>query len=140
MMLGKNIYWINIEMIRIDTNYIIRYLVNDNIEMADIAEEIITTKNIFISNEILAEVVYVLDGVYKISKEDICNQLIELIRFENISISNQNVIEKAFEIFKLKNIDFVDCLLCAYAQIDEILTFDKKLNRCIANETDKNRR
>jgi len=26
-------------MIRIDTNYIIRYLVNDNIEMADIAEK-----------------------------------------------------------------------------------------------------
>ncbi len=58
-------------MIRIDTNYIVRYFMNDNTEMADIAEEILTTKNIFISNEILAEVVYVLSGVYKISKADI---------------------------------------------------------------------
>jgi len=33
-------------MIRIDTNYIIRYLVNDNIKMADIAEEILTTKKV----------------------------------------------------------------------------------------------
>jgi predicted nucleic-acid-binding protein len=63
-------------MIRIDTNYIIRYLVNDNIEMADIAENILTTKNIFIANEILAEVVYVLLGVYEIKREDISTQLI----------------------------------------------------------------
>ena len=53
-------------MIRIDTNYIIRYLVNDNIEMANIAENTLTTKNVFISNEILAEVVYVLLGVYEV--------------------------------------------------------------------------
>ena len=39
-------------MIRVDTNYIIRYPINDNIEMADIAEEILTTKSVFISNEI----------------------------------------------------------------------------------------
>ena len=122
-------------MIRIDTNYIIRYLVNDNIEMADIAEEIITTKNVFISNEILAEVVYVLFGVYKISKEDISNQLLELIGFENISVSNSKVIIQSLEIFKTKNLDFVDCLLCAYSNQDEIVTFDKKLNKCISDNS-----
>ena len=60
-------------MIRIDTNYIVRYLINDNIEMANIAEEILITKDVFISNEVLAEVIYVLFGVYKISREDIAN-------------------------------------------------------------------
>ena len=75
-------------MIRVDTNYIVRYLVNDNIKMADIAEEILTTKNVFISNEILAEVVYVLLGVYKISKTDISDQLSALVEFDNISVSN----------------------------------------------------
>jgi len=120
-------------MIRVDTNYIVRYLVNDNIEMADIAEEILTSKNIFISNEIFAEVVYVLFGVYKISKIDISNQLLELINFENISVSNIKVIKQIFELFKTKNLDFVDCLLCAYSIQDEIFTFDKKLNKCISN-------
>ena len=121
-------------MIRVDTNYIIRYLVNDNIEMADIAEEILTTKNVFISNEILAEAVYVLSGVYGISKIDISNQLLALISFENITVSNLKVIQDTFEIFKTKNLDFVDCLLCAYSHNDEIFTFDKKLNKCIANQ------
>ncbi len=121
-------------MIRVDTNYIVRYLVNDNIEMADIAEEILTTKNVFISNEIFAEVVYVLLGVYKIAKEDISNQLLELINFENISVSNSKVVRQSFEIFKIKNLDFVDCLLCAYSNQDEIATFDKKLNKCISSK------
>ena len=120
-------------MIRIDTNYIVRYLVNDNIEMADIAEEILTTKDVFIANEILAEVVYVLFGVYKISRVDISNQLLELINFDNIFVSNHEVVKKSFEIFKNRNLDFVDCLLCAYSNNDEIITFDKKLNKCISS-------
>ena len=120
-------------MIRIDTNYIIRYLVNDNIKMADIAEEILTTKKVFIANEILAEVAYVLQGVYEIVKEDISNQLLELISFENIFVSNYEIINKALIIFKTKNLDFVDCLLCSYSVQDEILTFDKKLNKCISS-------
>ena len=118
-------------MIRIDTNYIIRYLVNDDLEMAGIAEEILTSKNVFISNEILAEVVYVLSGVYKISKADIADQLLELIDFENISVSNLKVMKQAFRLYKTKNLDFVDCLLCAYSNQDEIITFDKKLNKCV---------
>jgi len=120
-------------MIRVDTNYIVRYLINDNIAMADIAEEILTTKNVFISNEILAEVVYVLFGVYKIAKEDISNQLLELIDFENITVSDYKVVKKSLDIFKTKNLDFVDCLLCAYSNQDEIVTFDKKLNKCISS-------
>jgi predicted nucleic-acid-binding protein len=118
-------------MIRIDTNYIIRYLVNDNIEMADIAEEILTTQNVFIANEILAEVVYVLFGVYKISREDITSQLLKLICFETISTSNYTVVKKALELFGSTNLDFVDCLLCSYSELDKIMTFDKKLNKCI---------
>ena len=113
-------------MIRIDTNYIIRYLMNDNIKMADIAEEILTTKDVFIANEILAEVVYVLFGVYKISKKDIANQLLELIKYDNIVVSDYSVINKALNIFKNKNLDFVDCILCAYAKQDEIIPNPKE--------------
>ncbi len=118
-------------MIRLDSNYILRYLVNDDKDMANIAQEIIENKNIYIANEVLAEVVYVLNGVYKASKEKIFLDLSELISFENIYASNKAIVQKALELYKDKNLDFVDCLLCAYSKIDEILTFDKKLNKCI---------
>ena len=120
-------------MIRIDTNYIVRYLINDNIEMANIAEKILTTNEVFISNEILAEVIYVLLGVYKIPKVEVANQLSELLNFSNIFVSDKKIINYALQLFKTKNLDFVDCLLCAYSKEDKVITFDKKLNKCIEN-------
>jgi len=118
-------------MIRIDTNYIIRYLVNDHVEMADQAEKILKSEKVFIANEIIAEVIYVLYGVYHISKEDIVDLLLELISFDNILVLDKVVIKNSLEFFKVKNLDFVDCLLCSYGIEDEIFTFDKKLNRCV---------
>jgi len=118
-------------MIRIDTNYIVRYFINDNKEMADEAERILLSKKVFIANEIIAEVIYVLDGVYNISRDKIANLLLELISFQNILVINKKVLKESLEIYKVKNLDFVDCLLCAYSKEDDILTFDKKLNNCI---------
>jgi predicted nucleic-acid-binding protein len=118
-------------MIRIDANYILRYLLNDNPEMANIAEQLFLNEQVFIANEILAEVVYVLLGVYEISKIEIADKLISLIHFETILTDNKPIIIEALTLFKHQNLDFVDCLLCSYSQIDEIKTFDKKLNRCI---------
>jgi len=120
-------------MIRIDTNYIVRYFINDNIEMANHVEEIFQSRKVFVANEVIAEVIYVLDGVYSISSEDISDLLSEFISFENILVSDKKALKYALEIFKTKNLDFVDCLLCAYSKEDEILTFDKKLNSCVKN-------
>jgi len=53
--------------------------------MADIAEDILTNKSVFISNEVLAEVVYVLLGVYSVSKAQIADQLSQLIDFDNVT-------------------------------------------------------
>jgi len=116
---------------RIDTNYIVRYLTNDNIEMADIAENTLMNEMVFISHEVLAEVVYVLIGVYSISKIEISDMLISLVSFENINTLDDEITIKSLKNFKEKNIDFVDCLLCAYSENDTIKTFDKKLLKCI---------
>ena len=64
---------------------------------------------------------------YKISKDDISSQLLELIRFHNI-------INEALNIYKNRNLDFVDCILCSYSKQDEIITFVKKLNKCIKSK------
>jgi predicted nucleic-acid-binding protein len=124
-------------MIRVDANYILRYLLNDNPEMANIAEQLFLNERVFIANEILAEVVYVLLGVYEIAKIDIADKLIDLIYAETILTDNKAIIIEALTIFKNQNLDFVDCLLCSYSQIDEIKSFDKKLNRYIQNKNNK---
>ncbi len=121
-------------MARVDTNYIIRYLIDDDKKMAEIAEELLTTKRVYISNEILAEVVYVLDGVYNIDKKIISELLIKLIRSENIFVSDIDILNEAFNLYKSQNLDFVDCLLCAYSKNEIIYTFDKKLLKCIKRD------
>ena len=53
-------------MILLDANYILRYLLRDNEEMYLIAEEIILNNAYMVLNEVVAEVVYVLEKVYKV--------------------------------------------------------------------------
>jgi len=118
-------------MIRVDANYILRYLLNNNPEMANIAEQLFLNEQVFIANKILAEVVYVLLSVYEVSKIEVVDKLMHLINFDTIFTDNEPIIIEALNLFKTQNLDFVDCLLCSYSQIDEIKTFDKKLNRCI---------
>jgi len=120
-------------MIRIDTNYIVRYLINDNPEMANAAEKILQSERVFIANEIIAEVIYVLNGVYGIDRETIADLLLELTDFENILLSDTLTVKRSLENFKTRKLDYVDCLLCAYSGEDTIVTFDKKLNKCIKN-------
>ncbi len=123
-------------MTRLDTNYILRYLLNDDEKMASIAEEVIRYKAVHISNEVWAEVVYVLEGVYGLKEEEISKVLRSLLKFENIHVIDKYKLSKALELFALEKLDFVDCLLCAYASTDEVLTFDKKLNKCVDMQKD----
>lgn len=95
---------------------------NDNEQMAAIAEETLLNENVYIANEILAEVIYVLSGVYKIPKQDISLQLIALL--SQVNVSSSVVVIEALKLFVSKNIDFVDALLCAYSKSDEVRTFD----------------
>lgn len=57
-------------MILLDADYILRYLLNDHPEMFEIAKETINNHSCMILNEVVAEVVYVLERVYKVKKSD----------------------------------------------------------------------
>ena len=119
------------QMIRLDANYILRYLINDNEKMAGIAEEAILGGDIFISSEVLAEVVYVLRGVYNLSRKEVSEGLQALMEADNVETHDKPVIQHGLQIYSEKSLDFVDCLLCAYSKVDTILTFDKKLMGCV---------
>ena len=119
------------KMTRLDTNYILRYLLNDNEKMATVAESVIMHQKVFIANEVMAEVVYVLEGVYTLSRGEIAKVLTALLKETNIDAIDKYMLLKGLEIYSQKKLDFVDCLLCAYSEADEVLTFDKKLQKCI---------
>ena len=80
--------------------------------------------------EVLAEVCYVLEGVYQVSREDVAKNFRKLNN--DVSILNADVLLRALEIYDtMPKLDFVDCILYGYNRERgiEIVTFDKKLKK-----------
>ncbi|MCK4277676.1 MAG: PIN domain-containing protein [Desulfurellaceae bacterium] len=122
-------------IVAIDANIIIRYLLKDNEEFYSLAdkffEEVFSGKKAaYILQSVLAELIYVFTKFYKINKKQVVETLEELLSSRNIKIQDKDITLNALYIFKTNNIDFVDCLLCAYSEEMEIFSFDKKLNKC----------
>jgi len=122
-------------MILLDTNYILRYLLRDDEEMFRTSKKVIGNQHCFVLESVLAEVVYVLSGVYKIPKPLISKTLSQFISLDNISMNEtSSTFITALEFYQSKNLDFVDCCLCARKNKFEIKSFDKKLTKCIHDE------
>lgn len=119
----------------LDANVILRYLLLDNKELSLKAKEIIeNSENLIVPIEVVAEVVYVLQKVYKIEKEDVCQFIIGLLEFENIQTNDPELLKEGIAFYQVNNIDFVDSILCSYAKVKHavIHTFDKKINTIIS--------
>lgn len=111
----------------LDANAILRYLLNDISSQHDTAANAIK-QGAYTTTEIIAEVVYVLRGVYNISRED-TSWFIHCLLLD-INVENKKVLQYALGVYNQTRLDFVDCILIGYQNIKEmdILTFDKKLN------------
>ena len=118
----------------LDTNMILRYLLNDNEKMADEAEKIIEEGSVHVTVEVMAEVVYVLKGVYAIERDAIKESLLAFL--SEVQCTEMEVLRYGLEIYALNGLDFVDCILYAYNRIKgfEIKTFDKKLKNLWESE------
>ena len=116
-----------------DANIILRYLLNDTEELAEKATRILENNVVFIPNEVIAEIVYVLEKVYKVKNDEISDTLKNLFLYENLKVADLDVIEEALNLYGKRKLDFVDTLLYAYHEIKgyEIYTFDKKLNKLL---------
>lgn len=120
----------------IDANIILRYLLNDVEDLAEEAEQIIENNDVFVPNEVIAEVVYVLEKVYKVERIEIDNYLTEFFEKQNISVPDKDVLFAALKLFSSKKLDFIDTILYGYAKVKdyEIFTFDKKLKKTITED------
>lgn len=124
-------------IIIVDANVILRYLLKDNEEFYKIFETLFEEafsgkKKIWIMHSVLAEVVYVLLKFYKISKKEISEILMELIKLKGVKVQDKEILLDAIKLFETKGFDFVDCLLCSYSRKYPVMSFDKELNNCIS--------
>ena len=114
----------------IDANVILRYLLKDHPDMSEVARETIVA-GAQTTAEILAEVVYVLKGVYHADRPTIAETLEAFI--QEVTIPNKLAIAYAFRLYGRTSLDFVDCLLAGYHHMngEEVVTFDEKLHKAL---------
>lgn len=114
----------------VDANVVLRFLLQDNEKQFQQVKDVIQRKNCYVTLEVLAEVCYVLEGMYQVERKDIVNSFRKLNN--DLIILNVNILFRALEIFdKTPKLDFVDCLLYGYRKEKgiDIITFDKKLQK-----------
>ncbi len=117
----------------LDTNMILRYLLNDNMEMADKAEEYLNAGDVYVTIEVIAEVIYVLKGVYSMERDKIVEVINDFLNLVNCR--NMDVLRFSLDTYGERNLDFVDCVLYGYHSVRgfKVATFDKKLLKLVAD-------
>ena len=110
----------------LDANAVLRYLLEDIQEQSDVVAETIEA-GAEVTVEVLAECVYVLSGVYYVSRSDIAESLGILL--DEVTCRRKRVAAAALGLYSGSSFDFVDCVLAAEVSENgrEALTFDKKL-------------
>ncbi len=114
-----------------DANIVLRYLLNDNEILSKKSVSILENSSVNLPFEVCAEVVYVLEKVYAVSRENIQNALTLLLEYPNIATSEKTVLIEALKIYHIENVDFVDAILVAYNHKmgATIHSCDKKVNK-----------
>ncbi len=116
----------------LDANYILRYLLNDNSQMYTEAKAVIEHEPCLVLGEVIAEVVYVLDGYYDIPRREIARTLEIFFRQEGLQMHESlSVVLQALVLYADTSLDYVDCYLCALKRRYRVATFDKKLQKCV---------
>ncbi len=123
-------------MISLDTNALVRMLIEDDRRQAKMIEETIALAEeksiqILILSEVLLETVWVLESVYQCIREEISQFLEALIFTPIFTFVDPQVIRRATHEYK-KGGDFADLLIVNQAkehQAKKLISFDKKLQK-----------
>lgn len=124
-------------MIFIDTNVILRFVLDDNptysLRAKAIFEKIDQGEvKVFISLVTISETIFTLERSYKYSKSDIFSKLLPIVKLENAQIDNQDILEQALNFYKEKNINFPDAYQAAQMlkkKVKKIYSFDSHFDR-----------
>lgn len=119
----------------LDTNILVRYLVQDDIEQGRLAAEYIkqvkaSGETCFINNIVLCELVWVLKSSYKLSRSEIIDVLEKILRTDVFDFENRETAWLSVQEMKKGKADFSDYFIVKLnkqANCTETATFDIKL-------------
>lgn len=124
-------------MTGLDTNFLLRYLLNDDPDQSSRARRTLDRRLTeeepgFISLVTMAETVWVLDRTYKFSNREIAYAIENLLEATNLVVQNEIEVFNAMIALRNGHGSFSDALIAALGQwagCASTLTFDKKASR-----------
>ncbi|HEV2871238.1 MAG TPA: PIN domain-containing protein [Actinomycetota bacterium] len=81
---------------------------------------------------IVAEVVYVLESVYRVPRPRVAELVRAIIAFPAIEVADEPVLLRALEVYEVHRLDFADAYLVAEAEtsgVNAMASFDKAIER-----------
>ena len=120
----------------VDTNLIVRYLVQDHQKHAKAAEKLFNASDrgdivIVVLPVVLAECVFVLESFYEHPREDIVLALSRLISSSGVEIDCVSIYLDALDRYRKTKVHFVDCLIAATAANEHmsVASFDQDFRK-----------
>jgi predicted nucleic-acid-binding protein len=123
-------------MIAVDTNILVRFLVEDDPEQTAVAAAVVeraieSEEPLFVPQIVLCELVWVLSHAYKFNRTEIANVLQQLRRGAQIALERSDEVRRALESFATGRGDFPDYLIAERAMASgctTVVTFDRALH------------
>lgn len=113
----------------IDTNLIIRFLINDDPKKVLRVEKLLKDKdnrNILLDT-VVAEIIWVLDSYYSLGKKDITEKIRALIHVDSVEC-NAFLLNRSLTLWEENNISYIDAYLASVAELGNIIlySYDKR--------------
>ncbi|TKZ16014.1 type II toxin-antitoxin system VapC family toxin [Shimia litoralis] len=123
-------------MIALDTNVLVRFLVQDDLAQAELATSVIDqlTDDVrgFVSREVLIELVWVLERAYRLGRAEIAVSIDGLLTATELEVEGSDEVAPALELYRNDGFGFADLMIAAAAMragASEMVTFDRKAAR-----------
>ena len=114
-------------MIAIDTNVIIRFLVNDDREQAQRARALIDVEDVFVPASVLLETEWVLRSAYKLPRRDLVAALRAFLGLPHVFIQDRQAALTGMH-WAEQGMEFADALhLASASSCDAFASFDRAL-------------
>jgi predicted nucleic-acid-binding protein len=122
-------------MIALDTNVLVRFLVEDDKAQAAAAAALVkraidADEALFVAEVVLCEVVWVLDFSYKVPRAEIVDALGRLLHARHLSFRAPDLLARALAAFASGKGDFADYVIREHsvaAGCEAVATFDRAL-------------
>ena len=118
-------------MIGLDTNVLVRYIMQDDAKQSALASRLVeslTEGEGFIPVIVIAELSWVLSSAYSLSREQLAEALEGVLRSKEWVVEKADILWQGVRLFQSGSADFADCLIfrsAAAAGCEKIMTFDK---------------